>query len=222
MSDYEVKGSNLAGAQVGRPSRNRHLSFFGGLQSKSSDGEDMSAAVTELASWKVTATHLRSVEVNGATFASFLDKTHLGVSASYHRVRWPAFVRSFVRHKVSCSNISITVRPRITKFYTDFLANLLFSHTWYDIPNSFRSIRSEVMARKTVENVASYDFGWNFSGTFKVIIATFYPLVGDNRLRKPAGYDVTSYFRSPFIEVSKKRPKMLPLQWRRSSNWVEF
>ena len=47
---------------------------------------------------------------------------------------------------------------------------------------------------------------------FKVRITWFYTLIGGSRPHKPAGYDVTSYFPSAFIDV-RKRSKVLPLLW---------
>ena len=39
----------------------------------------------------------------------------------------------FVRHEISPSNISRTVCPRITKFYTDFHTDIVHSCTGYDL-----------------------------------------------------------------------------------------
>ena len=43
------------------------------------------------------------------------------------------FVRSFVRHEISSSNISKPVWPRITKFYEDIHADIIYSQTGYDV-----------------------------------------------------------------------------------------
>ena len=48
-------------------------------------------------------------------------------------------VRSFVRHKISSSSISKTVRHIITKFRGDFQAGIIYSPTGYDIIICFRS-----------------------------------------------------------------------------------
>ena len=66
-----------------------------------------------------------------------------------------------VRHKVRLSYISRTVQPRITEVYKNLHAGLVDNHTGYDITIDFRSDVIDV--RKTVENVASDGFRWNFA-----------------------------------------------------------
>ena len=46
---------------------------------------------------------------------------------------------SFFRHEISPSNISKTVWPRITKFYTVILTDILYSQTEYDVIICFQS-----------------------------------------------------------------------------------
>ena len=55
----------------------------------------------------------------------------------YYRVRPPSF--DIVHHKLSCSNISRTVWPRITTFYMDIHTDLLYSNNRYDVTNFFMS-----------------------------------------------------------------------------------
>ena len=61
-------------------------------------------------------------------------------------------VRSFVRHEVSPSNISRTVYPIITKFYTNIHTEIVCCRIGYDVIIYFWS---EVIAKKTAENTAS-------------------------------------------------------------------
>ena len=60
-----------------------------------------------------------------------------------HRPR--SFVRVFVRREISPSNISRTVWPRITKFYTDIYTDIVYSPTGHRVIIYFRS---EVIAKK--------------------------------------------------------------------------
>ena len=53
-------------------------------------------------------------------------------------------VSSFVCHEVRQSYVLRTVSPRITKFYTDIHASLLYTHTGYDLIKYFMS---EVIAK---------------------------------------------------------------------------
>ena len=55
--------------------------------------------------------------------------------------------------------ISRTVRARNTKFYKHILAGLAYIAAGYDVTTYFRS---EVTAKKTVENALSGGFRWNF------------------------------------------------------------
>ena len=55
-----------------------------------------------------------------------------------------------VHHKVSGSNISRTVWPRITKFCTDVLADLVYRHTGYDFTSYFHRHLSKL--EKMAEN----------------------------------------------------------------------
>ena len=64
-----------------------------------------------------------------------------------------ANVRSFVRHEISSSNISKTVRPRITKFYGDIHTDIVYSHTGYDVIIYFQSeVIGENSRWRTEEN----------------------------------------------------------------------
>ena len=65
--------------------------------------------------------------------------------------------RSFVNHKVSDSNISRTISPRITKFYTDIHTNLLNSHNGYGVSSYFQSAFIEVR-KETAEHASSVRF----------------------------------------------------------------
>ena len=49
---------------------------------------------------------------------------------------------------------------------------------------------------KIVENAATDSFGWNFLITVYLKITKFYVLIGNNRPKTPAGYDVASSFPS--------------------------
>ena len=49
---------------------------------------------------------------------------------------------------------------RITKFYTDICADIVYSYTGYDVTICFWS---EVIARKLSKNSVSDGFGWNFA-----------------------------------------------------------
>ena len=56
--------------------------------------------------------------------------------------------------------------------------------------------RSEVIAKKTVENTASDGVERNFSKTVQARMTKFYELLGDNLPHKFAEYNITSSFRS--------------------------
>ena len=55
------------------------------------------------------------------------------------------FIHSFVRHEISSSNISKSVWPWITKFYTVIHTDIVYSYTGYDVIVYFRS---EVIGEK--------------------------------------------------------------------------
>ena len=122
--------------------------------------------------------------------------------------------RSLVRHKVSWSNISRTIWPRITQFYTDI-------HT---IIQALRIRHHQLFSvgsycDKTVENTADDDdFCWNFSRTVQTRNTKFYKLIGDNRPHKIAAYDVTGWAASVWpqnaIKYCAKVRKMGPVGQR--------
>ena len=76
----------------------------------------------------------------------------------------------------------------------------MYNHTVCDVTYLF-PVGS--YSEKSVENTASDGFGWNFARTVYERITTFYTLIEDNLSHKTTGYDVTSCFRSAFIEVRK-------------------
>ena len=72
----------------------------------------------------------------------------------------------------------------------DIHEEVVYIHTGCDVTNYFRS---EVIAKKTVQNAASDGFRCNFSRQVIARITKFYTVVGDIRPHKYAGYDVTTY-----------------------------
>ena len=82
---------------------------------------------------------------------------------------------SFVHHKLSgCCN-SITVWPRITKYYKDINADKLYNHTGYDITNCFRSA---IIANKTAENAIIHR---GFLARWSAAIGAYGPMNGEFR-----------------------------------------
>ena len=63
----------------------------------------------------------------------------------------------------------------------------------YGVTNYFRW---EATAKKTIENAAIGGFRRNFWRTVSARITTFHTVLGDLWSLKPAGYDVTRYFKS--------------------------
>ena len=92
-----------------------------------------------------------------------------------------------VRDKVSPSNISRTVWPRITELYKDIHIDQLCSHAGYDVNNFFRTV---AMAKKTVENAATDGFGGHSREMFKQGLQNFTHLLGTIGLRELS--DLTS------------------------------
>ena len=81
----------------------------------------------------------------------------------------------------------------IHMIHMDIHTDLFYSHIGHDVISCFRA---EVNAKQIVENTASDGLGWNFSRTVQARITTFYRLIGNNLPHKPAGYEITSCFRS--------------------------
>ena len=75
----------------------------------------------------------------------------------------------------------------ITNFFTNLYTSRFYNHTGYDVTIYFRS---EVIAKKPSKmppQTTSGGISW---------ISKFHAVVGDNWPHTPAGYDVTSCFRS--------------------------
>ena len=101
---------------------------------------------------------------------------------------------------MSFSNISKTVQPRITKFYSDIHTDMFYSRTRYDIIIYFRS---EAIGEKNSRKYRLRRLRVEFLETIQDGIMKLYMLIEDNRPHKFAGNDVTSCFLSAFIEVLK-------------------
>ena len=109
---------------------------------------------------------------------------------------------------------------------------MLYIRTGYDVTNYFRS---EIIAKKTVENAASNDFRWNLSikvcaRTTKfytlagydvtiylyivkqnAVIDKFHPDIRTDLLYSHTRYEIISYFRPAFIKV-RKNVRKCPLR----------
>ena len=100
-----------------------------------------------------------------------------------------------IGHEISPSNIPRTVWRKITIFYLDIHSHIVFSHIGYDAIIYFwpkfmlkncRKIRLRRLLLEFLENGR---------------IAKLYRLIEGNHPHKPSSYDITSCFRSAFIEV---------------------
>ena len=104
-----------------------------------------------------------------------------------------------VHHKVSGSFILRTVWPRITKFYVDIHSDSFYSHNGYNIISYFPSKVIKKKLFKMSPLMACHPISLE---RFKQGSPNLYwnTLIRDNQPYKSAGYDVTCYFRSTFIE----------------------
>ena len=119
----------------------------------------------------------------------FLSKTPQGLLT-------PEFVRHslfvVVHHKVSGSDRSVTVRPRIARFHTKIHIDQLYSHAGYDVTTCFRS---EVIANKPSKMPPPMASGVIYGERFKRGITQYCKLIGDYRPHNRARYDFTNCFR---------------------------
>ena len=106
---------------------------------------------------------------------------------------------SFVNHKPSGSNFSITVRPRIPMFYRHVHIDMHYSHTGYDITSCFRSQQNAIKYCPKVCKVGAAGKESNDSATVEQ--KQFYTDIHVDLIYSHTGYDVISYCRSAFVGV---------------------
>ena len=127
-----------------------------------------SVPLVDLASHRDQIIRLRRLDLFHALCAvlAFCDDLRMPVSSSSS---------SFVHHKLSGSNMSRTVRPRITIFYRDIHTDIVDSHTGHGITYYFRS---EVKANKKRTLTASGRISGERFGRVSRIVINLSGIVG--------------------------------------------